>query len=71
MPDMDGFEAAAAIRAKECTTSTHIPIIAITASAMKGDRECWLAAGEETWGWNLYGDKRVDCLFLWRIFARE
>ena len=45
MPEMDGFEATAAIREKEKETNNHIPIVALTAHAMKGDRERCLEAG--------------------------
>jgi PAS domain S-box-containing protein len=45
MPEMDGLDATSAIRALEKTVGTHIPIIAMTAHAMKGDRERCLAAG--------------------------
>jgi PAS domain S-box-containing protein len=45
MPEMDGLDATGAIRAWEKSTGTHVPIMAMTAHAMKGDRERCLAAG--------------------------
>ena len=45
MPEMDGLEATAAIRRYERRTGRHMPIIAFTAHAMKGDRDRFQAAG--------------------------
>ena len=45
MPEMDGFAATAAIRQKERSAGGHIPIVAMTAHALKGDEERCLSAG--------------------------
>ncbi len=45
MPEMDGMEATAAIRTRERELRIHLPIIGVTAHAMKGDRERCLEAG--------------------------
>ena len=45
MPEMDGLQATSAIRAKELVSGGHVPIIALTAHAMSGDRERFLDVG--------------------------
>jgi CheY-like chemotaxis protein len=55
MPEMDGFEASAAIRAKETGSNKHIPIVAMTAHAMKEDRDKCIAAGMDD-----YVSKPID-----------
>jgi len=49
MPEMNGWEATQAIREKEKITGAHIPIVAMTAHAMKGDEERCLAAGMDAY----------------------
>ena len=49
MPEMDGFEASAAIRQRERHEGGHIPIIAMTAHALKGDEERCISAGMDSY----------------------
>lgn len=49
MPEMDGFAATKAIRQQEESTGAHIPIVALTAHAMRGDRDRCLAAGMDAY----------------------
>ncbi len=65
MPEMDGFEATAQIRAGEVQSGRHIPIIAMTAHAMKGDREKCISSGMDE-----YISKPISIDSLHEIIAR-
>ncbi len=65
MPEMDGFQASAAIRQREQAWGAHIPIIAMTAYALSGDRERCLAAGM-----NDYLSKPIDARLLLELLGR-
>lgn len=64
MPQMDGIEATRAIRLAEAGTDRHLPIVAMTAHAMKGDRERCLDAGMDD-----YVAKPVRSVELLRVIA--
>jgi signal transduction histidine kinase/DNA-binding response OmpR family regulator len=65
MPHMDGLEATQAIRAREQDTATRVPIVAMTAHAMQGDRERCLAAGMDG-----YVTKPLRPTELFEVIAR-
>lgn len=65
MPEMDGFEATRALRQQEMGSSHHIPIIALTANAMNGDRDRCLEAGMDD-----YVAKPFDRETLLAVLAR-
>ena len=64
MPEMDGLAATAAIRAAEAGGARRLPILALTALAMSGDRERCLAAGMDG-----YLVKPIQCDHLLRAVA--
>jgi signal transduction histidine kinase/CheY-like chemotaxis protein len=65
MPILDGLEATAKIRAAEKNTARHLPIVAMTASAMNGDHEKCLAAGMDD-----YLTKPIDIASLREMLAK-
>jgi CheY-like chemotaxis protein len=65
LPEMDGFEATRAIREQEKESGRHIPVIAVTAHAMKGDRERCLSAGMDD-----YISKPVNIETLREVIAK-
>jgi signal transduction histidine kinase/ligand-binding sensor domain-containing protein/CheY-like chemotaxis protein len=65
MPEMNGFEATKAIRAAEAALSRNTPIVAMTAHAMKGDRERCLAGGMDD-----YISKPIDPSLLFDVIER-
>ena len=65
MPVMDGFEATDAIRTREAATGGHLPIVALTAHAMKGDLERCLAAGMDA-----YVSKPIRAAELYELLDR-
>jgi len=65
MPQMDGFETTRCIREREQTQGGHLPIIAMTAQALKGDRERCIAAGMDD-----YVSKPVSLTALRQVLTR-
>jgi HPt (histidine-containing phosphotransfer) domain-containing protein len=66
MPEMDGFEATRCIRERERTAGGHMPIVAMTAHAMKGDRERCLEAGMDE-----YLSKPIDPRLLFEAVEQR
>jgi two-component system cell cycle response regulator DivK len=60
LPDIDGYEVARKLRSSSKTTLVYVPIIAITANALKGDAEKALAAGCD-----VYMSKPINIRELW------
>jgi signal transduction histidine kinase/CheY-like chemotaxis protein len=71
MPEMDGLEAAAYIRNRENGSGRHIPIVAMTAHAMKGDRERCLEAGMDSYVSKPMQAQEIEEVLDRVILARE
>jgi CheY-like chemotaxis protein len=65
MPEMDGYTATEEIRAQETSTDAHVPIIAMTANVMAGDRERCIEAGMDD-----YVSKPVQFVELFEILKK-
>jgi len=70
MPEMGGFEATTAIRDTERATGRHMPILAMTAHAMKGDRERCLAAGMDEYVTKPL-DSKLFCILVESMAAAD
>lgn len=69
MPEIDGYAATMMIRQHEGVTGHHVPIIAMTARAMPGDRECCLAAGMDDYiAKPVQSEDLVTVLQKWTLF---
>ena len=65
MPELDGYQATAAIREKESIGGVRVPIVAMTAHALKGDREHCLAAGMDD-----YLSKPINRIELYSLIEK-
>jgi two-component system sensor histidine kinase/response regulator len=65
MPGMDGFQATARIRERERAAGGHVPIVAMTANALAGDRDQCLASGMDD-----YVSKPITRQRLWDVLSR-
>lgn len=71
MPEMDGFEATAVICENEKVTGTHLPVVALTAHAMKGDEDRRRAAGMDGYLTKPIRPQELDELLKKYVLRRE